>query len=245
MKTTLVACVLLLGIPFISFAADETGLWVGAVVLNQVSEITPSTDTISQTPTPVANPLVIRIIVFVDEDGNASLLQWAALMNYQTTPGDDSDVTEIIIIDSDDFYVSGVIGFVSDGNRLVGRRFSTAYFDWSDDGELTLTGTVGSDDLTGSFQLPATHATNPFYHRYHNMHQDGREITRAVTISNLSDVSQNAYTLLDEMTGDYEEIVNGLANDDTGTTTTTNSIITSGSITLVRVSEATTLGIPE
>ncbi|WOO43593.1 hypothetical protein [Rubellicoccus peritrichatus] len=225
-------------------AAESTGLWIGSVILDRVSEITPSNDTISQTPTPVADPMAIRIIIFVDDDGNASLLKWATLMNYQTTPGDSSDLSEIIIIDTDDFYESGVIGYTSDGNRLIGRRFETVFYDWSDDGEFELTGTVGSDDLTGTFQLPATHASNPFYHRYHNMHQDGREITRTVTISNLGDVSENEFNLFDQLSGDYEEVINGLANDDAGSSVTTNSIIIQGEITLVRVSEASSLGLP-
>lgn len=228
----------------ISSRADDTGLWVGTVILDRVSEITPSTDSVSQTPTPVADPLAIRIIIYINSDGGASMLRWATLMNYQTTPGDDDSIEEIIVIDEDDFYVSGVVGYTTDGNRSIGRRFSTAHYDWPDGGELAMSGDTSSG-LNGTIELSATHSTNPFYHRYHNMHQDGRAVTRYIEITNLADASDSAVSSYNVLEGDYYEVINGLANTNTDTTTRDSSIIMQGTLTIVQVSSASQLGIPE
>ncbi len=173
------------------------------------------------------------------------MLKWATLMRYQTTTGDDDDLEEIVIVDTDDFYVSGVIGYTTDGNRYIGRRFSTAFYDWSDDGALSMDGDVTSGSLSTTLSLTATYATNPFYHRYHNMHQEGRDITRYITIDNLASIEQTSTESYAALSGDYMEVINGLANNDTDTTTRDTSIIIQGTVYLVQVSSVSSLGIPD
>ena len=156
-------------------AINFTGLWVGNVSLNAVSEAGNSFDPI--TPKPVAQPFNFRIIVHVDENNVARLLQHASLMQVQAKLGPSPEDPEVQIVTeparyvvlSDDALIPEYEGISLRDGRLVGRRISAPAFAFRD--PLLLTGQI-DDLLSGTLLVDYRDPLNPFMHRFHPDHNN-------------------------------------------------------------------------
>jgi hypothetical protein len=110
--------------------------------------------------------------------------------------------------------------------------------------ELPLTGSISSGgSLAGTIYLGANHPTNPFMHRRHTDHSTGYNITRKLQIqfeaANGTNALAQAGFGVDRLLGTYREEIFGL-HKPLGPNQTIG-LITTGAITLNRVSEVETL----
>ena len=110
--------------------------------------------------------------------------------------------------------------------------------------ELPLTGSIASGgSLAGTIYLGANHPTNPFMHRRHTDHSTGYNITRKLQIqfeaANGTNALAQAGFGVDRLLGIYREEIFGL-HKPLGPNQTIG-LITTGVITLNRVSEVETL----
>lgn len=156
-------------------AITWTGLWVGDVSLNAVSEAGNSFDPL--TPKPVAQPFQFRIILHVDENNVARLLQHVSLMQVQATLGPSPEDPGVQIETSPARYVAlsndALIpeyeGISLKDGRLVGRRISAPAFSFGE--PVTLTGQI-AEELSGTLLVDYRDPLNPFMHRYHPDHNN-------------------------------------------------------------------------
>lgn len=98
--------------------------------------------------------------------------------------------------------------------------------------ELLMLGSIASNSVSVTIDLPAMHPTNPFRHRRNPDHVKGLDISRVVTL-NITSTSNN------KIEGDYNEEIKGLhkllgPNQDTG-------LKVAGSFELFRVSKVASL----
>lgn len=175
------------------------GLWSGMVTLEAVSQINSAPDT----PQPTATSTSFRLIVHVDETGQARLLKdvikmWQdgtfepdperPGMTRPATPGED-------VLLTDDSLVSAYSGVTMAGGVEQGFRLSTVGYDFAGD-KLDMT----TDDIEGTLactlNLGFDHPTNPFMHRRHPDH-DNRSADGQSTV-------QEAYPITREITLTFE-----------------------------------------
>ncbi len=157
---------------------SHTGLWVGAAIINKVSEPANADDSI--TPTKTGSKLSFRLILHVDDNGNVQLLKQAIQM------WDEAQSRYVLF--TDDNLIANYLGDVSSQGPEV-RRISTTAF-----GELNATSAKWRYPMTGTFdeatgELSCTITVrpddpmNPFRHRYHQHHGDvdkAYEVTREI-----------------------------------------------------------------
>jgi hypothetical protein len=108
-------------------AASATGLWVGEAVLNNVNEtvvgINAANQTVAPDPsvaTPVQSPAHLKVIVHVDGQGQARLLNSVAILNKATNPP-----AVFALVTDPSLYQN----FSASG---VGQRIASAGFDFGD-----------------------------------------------------------------------------------------------------------------
>jgi len=151
------------------------GLWAGTVVLTAVSEA--ANPEHPDDPTRAGSEFSFRIIVHVDEDGQARLLQHVTLMQVQATYVPDPDDPNVqieatparyVLITRDDLLAqySGVS--LRDG-KVVGRRITSPTFGF--DAPVSLSGTF-SNSLSGTVTMYYDDPLNPLLHRYHPDHNN-------------------------------------------------------------------------
>lgn len=144
-------------------AAEPTGLWVGNVRLNAVSEAGNPND--FTTPTAAASEFEFRIIVHVDAAGNARLLQDVALMYAPETP---AKPERNVLITRTDLIPEYQGGSVRSGTA-VGRRISAPAFGFRD--PVALAGNLDTQ-LTGTVSMGYNDPLNPFVHRFNPDHDN-------------------------------------------------------------------------
>jgi len=224
------------------------GLWLGAVTLNAVGE---AHATNSLAPTPVQSPFSMRLLVFVDTNGAASLLREATLVTlpntYTNAVGTNTTgglVTNLITIPglpvllSDPALVSQYQSRYQYTAAAV-RRFTAAQFDNSNPTGVPLVGSfVTNGSVTCTLNLPFDHPTNPYYHRYHPDHDnldatykmtvpEAYSLTRKVEL-NFTPIGSGVPSYgVDGLDGIYQETVSGLHKV---------PLLTSGTFTLQRIS---------
>ena len=208
---------------------DYAGLWVGNAIVTKVSE--PSNTNDPTTPVPTGSEFSFRLILHVDNNGQARLLQEVVQMWQEGTWKPDPDNLGNLIPDEPGSFVllanDGLIpsysGAALRDGQPVGRRISSPAF-----------GFKGPKDMTGSFQfgdslsltliLPEDDPTNPFRHKYHPDHKvpsDSFEVTRAIALE-LTDEDAQGMPILgtsvlswgsSEVGGIYKENLWGLHKD--------------------------------
>jgi hypothetical protein len=169
------------------------GLWVGDVSVNAVSQsqivnpaLCPPVDPNdpnppscfpqegSLTPTPVSREFIFRLMVHVDESGQARLLKEVIQMWKNGTPGT-ATVPEVpghFALVTDDAQIPNFSGAVLRDGEPVGRRVSTAAYDFPGS-SLDMNGTFSSTgNLTANIELGKTFATNPYSHVFHPDHDN-------------------------------------------------------------------------
>lgn len=177
---------------------SPAGLWVGTVNLDKVSEAYRPNDL---TATPAAGPFSFRLIVHVDELGNAKLLDKVYLMQVQATldnsqtPPVELTPAHYVLLTRDDLVPQYTGVSLRDG-EIVGRRITSPVFSFSDPVPLVGNTSPGAT-LKATITVPYDDRLNPFVHQYHPDHNnlderfnntlaEGKEsftFSRAVTLS--------------------------------------------------------------
>jgi hypothetical protein len=140
------------------------------VTVDAVSEA----QTGSTVPTPTASEFSFRVIIHVDETGQARLLKQVIQMWEDGTLNPDGTVAtpgSFVLLTDDSRIVDFKGASLRDGDP-VGFRVSSAAYDfdgndWLMEGAFTPAGV-----LTTDLELSADAATNPFKHRYHPDHDN-------------------------------------------------------------------------
>ena len=143
---------------------------------------------VSLATTPTAGDYSLRLLLHVDAAGQTRLLKEVIEMWQDGVSTNDADGNTItvrpgrFVLLTDDSLVGRFTGVSARDGVPVGRRLSTAGFDFADN-ELLLAGdfAIGSS-VTGTNTMSDTFARNPFKHRYHPAHQTGYDIRRVIQL---------------------------------------------------------------
>jgi hypothetical protein len=152
------------------------GLWLGEVSVEAVSE----SQMAGVEPTPVREPFVKRVIVHVDNAGQARLLKDVIQMWEDGTMAPsaiDPTAMEVdepgrFVLITDQNLIGMYSGAASRNGRPVGLRYSTVAYDFPGnerefDGEFRPGG-----QISVSLVMEPDFPTNPFLHRYHPDHDN-------------------------------------------------------------------------
>ena len=158
--------------------ALQAGLWVGDVTVNAVAE----TYNNPTNPTPVSAPFDLRMILHVDTNGTTRLLREVIQMFRVGTYTNNAAGQQVLsqpgqyVLLTDDTLLSQFTGAALRDGTPVGRRISTASFDFDPPGGtnyIVMNGGFGVNNTLGcSITLAPATPTNPFLHRYHPDHDN-------------------------------------------------------------------------
>ena len=159
-------------------ASPRAGLWVGNVVVQKISQ--PSNIANPSTPLAVANALQFRVLVHVDEGGQARLLQKVLQMWKQGTyKPDPSDPTKQVVdqpgrfvLVTDDALIPNFTGVTLRDGEPVPRRVSTVAYALKTPLPLLGAGDFGANTIGGTLVLDYDDPLNPFKHKYHPDHDN-------------------------------------------------------------------------
>ena len=189
--------------------ADNEGLWVGQVTVNQVNAPAYTGTNLLSTPAPVS----FRLLMHVDATATARLLQQVVLA-WDPTLNNAPHTNGTYALYADDRTLPAAATDVS--------RISSAAFP-----PMPPVGLVGSftNALAGTVTVRFDDPVNPFLHRYHPMHDnqdwnwqaytnavETRTIVRdlALTFDSITNGSANPYNGVDRVSGVYQETLSGL-----------------------------------
>jgi hypothetical protein len=159
-------------------ASPRAGLWVGNVVLQKVSQ--PSNIASPTTPLPVSNPLQFRVLIHVDESGQARLVQKILQMwkpgTFRPDPSDPTKQTvdqpgRYVLVTDEALAVNWSGVTLRDGDP-VPRRMSTVGYVLRTPLALTGAGQFEANTIGGSIVMGFDDPLNPFKHKYHPDHDN-------------------------------------------------------------------------
>jgi hypothetical protein len=162
----------------LSSPSPRAGLWVGSAVINKVNQ--PSNLTDANAPLRTPAEFQFRLLLHVDDSGQARLLQKAFLMwkdgNYTNDAIGFRVVDQpghYVLVVSDQFVTKFSGSTIRDGQQ-VGRRFSSTAFGFRTPLVMANTGDFGADGslFSCSVLLDYNDPLNPFIHRYHPDHDN-------------------------------------------------------------------------
>jgi hypothetical protein len=156
----------------------RAGLWVGSAVIERVSQ--PARIGSPDVPIPVGAPVQFRLLVHVDNQGNARLLQKVLQMFKPGTLKPDPDDPSRNVIDqpgryvlvTDDARIPSFSGATLRDGQPVGRRISSATFGFAQPIPFSAVGEFGAGTFTCQVQLDFDDPLNPFKHRFHPDHDN-------------------------------------------------------------------------
>lgn len=210
-------------------AHPRAGLWVGNAVINAVNQ--PSNPSAPDLPVPVSSPYQVRLLVHVDETGNARLLQKVLQMWKDAVTNGQSEIVTPghFVLVTDESLTPMFKGSTLRDGVQVARRLSSTSFGFRDP---ILFGGTGSFGLTNGPLLVRTSILyddplNPFVHRYHPDHnnlderfektlpegQESFSVTRDIQLNfTAEDPEKLSIAGLgdNQLTGNYREVVTGL-----------------------------------
>jgi hypothetical protein len=148
----------------------NAGLWVGSVAIDKVNQPTNTSDV--STPVATASEFQFRLIVHVDSNNQARLLQHVLLMWKDGTTNGMTNVPGHYVLVTDDRLADQFSGSTLRDGEQVGRRISSAAFAFRD--PLPMLGLFGSTNrvLTCSVANGYNDPLNPFKHLYHPDHDN-------------------------------------------------------------------------
>ncbi len=199
----------LITLPVFCANAQNTGLWVGKVQINKVTDATDA----ALPETPSGGVLEYRILLHVDASGAVKLLKDVTVM--KKTDGS-------IVLVTDPAAVPNYAGVLRRDGKKVGLRYGTAAYDFGSGAgnntpanEQALTGTLeNAKDLTGTITIGEEHPTNPFKHKYHPDHAKGVKVEREIKLTPQTatndPASQGPAFGVTRLVGTYEETLKGL-----------------------------------
>ncbi|HWQ93744.1 MAG TPA: hypothetical protein VN673_18925 [Clostridia bacterium] len=213
----------------------RAGLWVGSAEITHVSQ--PSSDN-PNNPVPVASSYQFRLLVHVDGNGQAKLLQKVLQMwkpgTYRTNENGIREVDQPgrFVLVTDDNLIPNFTGSALRDGEPVARRFSTAAFGFRTPIAMTGTGPFGTSgsQFACNVVLDYDDALNPFKHVYHPDHDnwdarysqklpEGKEsfsVTRAIQLQFTSTDPDNSAIAGwgdNQLGGIYGESIGGLHRD--------------------------------
>ncbi len=236
------------------------GLWVGSVSVTDV-ERAPTREGVTNVwsgdgPMPVGIPYQYRVIVHIDAEGRAKLLQ-RALLAWRTGSADDasgslSSVTGVVSVLADETDAENFARQHADA-RIV--RISSVCFPTTLR-PVNMTGAFGAPHtLHAVVTLPYDNPVNPFVHRYHPQH-DNLRYDNGVASALAEGVE--SHTITRELVFRFEAVdpVGGIANRNWGTREAggtfeetvdglNKTIRARGTFRLERISQVSDLGAPE
>ena len=211
------------------------GLWVGSASINNVSQ--PANPTSPTLPLATGSPFQFRLLVHLDNAGNARLLQKVLEMFKPATlkPDPTNPTNNLVdqpgryVLVTDDRLIPQFTGATLRDSEPVGRRLSSAAFGFPQPILFTPSGAFGSGSFTCQVGLDYDDRLNPFKHLYHPQHDnlDDRfqsklpEGVESFTVSRqieLDFTSQDPDNLTlsgwgdDQLGGIYKETISGLHN---------------------------------
>jgi hypothetical protein len=156
----------------------RAGLWVGSATINGVSQ--PANISSPTNPFPVGTPLQFRLLVHVDDSGNARLLQKVLEMFKPGTlvPDPSNPSNNIVnppghyVLVTDDTLISNYTGATLVDSTPVGRRLSSAVFGFRQPILMAGSGAFGAGNFSCQVNLDYDDPVNPFKHRYHPDHDN-------------------------------------------------------------------------
>jgi hypothetical protein len=234
----------------------QAGLWVGDVTLNAVAEtrVNPSN------ATPTSATFDLRLIVHVDTNGVTRLLREVIQMFRNGTYTNNASGQKVVsqpgqyVLLTDDRLIPQFQGAASRDGVSVGRRISTATFDFDPPGGtnyLIMTGAFGvSNTVDCAITLTPATPTNPFLHKYHPDHDNLNGDFQPITNPALAEVYtvtrqiQLQFTASDpggQVAADYGYSSIGGIYQETVTGLNKNPLFCSGTFHLVRVTDTPVL----
>jgi hypothetical protein len=176
-------------------SAGSAGLWVGEVIVSDVSRPLPAESSLAPGIAASGAPKG-RVIIHVDPDGKASLLKAVTFLQRRAT--DPAGRGMVLVLN--EAKIPYYEGIEKRGGKLVGRRIETIFYDlprkvlpirplssaerpaelkeeYQD--RLELEGGVGPGAACNAWlDMDEWHHSNPFRHAYHPSHQAGFRIQR-------------------------------------------------------------------
>lgn len=197
------------GLPAPDLAA--AGLWLGEVSLNRVNEVAEGAAS-TTTPQPAGGQFDFNLILHADSNGVVRLLKDVTLMQQRNTA---SNLTDVVLV-TDDTLLANYEGVVKRAGKLVGVRYSSAFYPFAGL-SLTCAGGMGlGNSVAVTNRIPADLPTNPFRHLYHPNHKDPRDlqnkpydVERQIQIV-FQDVKLGVGEGRDSLKGTYRETITGL-----------------------------------
>jgi hypothetical protein len=133
---------------------------------------------VSMTPTPTARDFNLRLLLHVATDGTTRLLKEVVQMWQNGTATNNADGYGVVatpgryVLVTDDTLLPQFTGATLRDGVPVGRRMSTAAFDFAGN-ELVLSGIFATNNsVSGSITISPNSPTNPFRHKYHPDHDN-------------------------------------------------------------------------
>lgn len=172
---------------------NRAGLWVGTVSVNAVSwagavspriiEANPAFNGSDRTtPKPTKSDFVFRVIIHIDAQGTARLLQKVVQVwqngTYQPDPANPGlllpGTSGQFRLFTDDTAASSYVGTGLQDGTLTARRLSTPIFGIHQPVTLTSTGLFGdaASSVSGTVITPYDDPLNPFKHAFHPQHDN-------------------------------------------------------------------------
>jgi len=155
---------------------ERAGLWVGSAAISKVNQ--PANANAASLPVPTASEFQFRILVHVDNSGQARLLQKVIQMWKDGTFATDSNGLQTVdepgryVLVTDDRLIPNFTGATLRDGEPVGRRMSSAAFGFR--APIPMTGNFGSTSglLQCALSLDYADELNPFKHRFHPDHNN-------------------------------------------------------------------------
>ncbi len=171
--------------------AARAGLWVGTAVIRAVSQPANAADPL--TPRPTGSEAQFRVIVHVNQSGQARLLQQVTLMwtnGVSDTQGNILRPGHRVLV-TDDSLLGKFTGSSLRDGQPVGRRISTVAF--SHPRPITMSGVFGDPTapLACSVLTGYDDPLNPFKHRFHPDHDNLDETRSKILAEGVESFSLN------------------------------------------------------
>jgi hypothetical protein len=148
---------------------SDGGLWAGTVTINKVSEAAnPENPTV---PTPAAGEFTFRLIVHIDENGAAKLLQKVTLMQVQPVLDTNGEVVTPgrYVLLTDESLLPQYTGVAMRDGNLIGRRITAPVFAFENPVNMIEPQT---NVLVANITMDYKDPKNPFVHAFHPDHDN-------------------------------------------------------------------------
>lgn len=147
---------------------DHTGLWVGTVTVNAVTEAQIPARTEFTVPQPTGFEFSFKVIVHVDDSGRARLLKEVIQMLAPGVGG----ASPVPVLITDERLIPRFLPVTLVGGEPFSHRISTAGYDFPGQA-LDMAGSFSmSGTLSGRLEVPVDLSTNPFLHALHPDHDN-------------------------------------------------------------------------